>query len=55
MFKIILCSDIYFYYFLSGMAKIAVYDDGFFNDSSSYISYSVSKILVNEHMFFQDL
>ena len=36
------------------MIYYTVYD-GFFNDSNNYISYSVSKFLVNEYMSFQDL
>ena len=37
------------------MTKIFAYYDDFFNDSDNYISYSVSEILVNELMCFQDL
>ena len=46
----------YLFSFLSGMTKIEVYYDGVFNDLNNYISYySKSKVLVYEHMSFQEL
>ena len=37
------------------MTRIAVYFDGFFNESHNYVSFSVSEIVVNEHMCYKDL
>ena len=37
------------------MARIAVYFDGFFNESKNYVSFSVSEITVLEHMCYKGL
>ena len=37
------------------MTKIAVYFDGFFNESNNYFSFSVSEITVNEHVYYKEL
>ena len=37
------------------MARIAVYFDVFFNESHNYVSFSVSEIIVNEHMCYKEL
>ena len=37
------------------MASIAVYFDDFFNETNNYVSYSVSEIVVDEHMSYTEL
>ena len=34
------------------MTSIAVYFDGFFNETNNYVSYSVSEIIVDEHLSY---
>ena len=37
------------------MTTIAVYFDGFFNETNNYVSFSVSEIVVNEDMSYNEL
>ena len=37
------------------MTSITVYFDGFFNETNNYVSYRVSKIVVDEHMSYTEL
>ena len=37
------------------MASIAVYFDDFFNETNNYVSYSVSEIVVDEHIITSNI
>ena len=37
------------------MTKIALYFDGFFNESNNYDSFSVSEITINKNMCYKEL